>query len=303
MARAERAAQGSGAADVFVVSCIDPRFTRQHAAYLAELGGTDRYSELRIPGAALALADEAAPAATVLLDSLAASRQLHGVRAVLFLNHRDCGAVGIWAGRNLTADRAEETRVHADLVARAARIIRARHPDLAIRARLVGRAGDVKAIACPHCDGPGASAARPARAMADRFADFVALHRRAIQADRAAEAHVLQTGIAEYGVPLADARMAVAAALSDSGAGTIDTQARGVAAALRAARDRRGRVRPADFRRAAALYRRLSGDALSLPEAERQVAAILQAEGLAPAPAGLPPFRSTRWFRRIADRT
>jgi hypothetical protein len=301
MVRRERAARGSGSAELFVVSCIDPRFTRQHAAYLAELGRTDRYSELRIPGAALALADETAPAATVLLDSLAASRQLHGVRGVLFLNHRDCGAVGIWAGRDLTADRAEETRVHADLVARAARIVRARHPDLAISAKLVGREGGMTTIACPHCDGPVAPAARPARAMADRFADFVGLHRHAIRADRAAEAHVLQTGIAEYGMKLADARIAVAAALSDTGAGTIDAQGRGVAAALRAARDRRGRVRPEDFRRAAALYRSLSGDALSVSEAERRVAAILKAEGLAPAPTGLPPFRSTRWFRRIAD--
>jgi hypothetical protein len=48
-------------ADTFLVSCIDPRLTDDTTFHFAALGRTDRYSEMRIAGAALALVDSNRP--------------------------------------------------------------------------------------------------------------------------------------------------------------------------------------------------------------------------------------------------
>ena len=47
----------SSKADAFVVSCIDPRLTNDVTNFLGALGREGRYSEMRIAGAALALAE------------------------------------------------------------------------------------------------------------------------------------------------------------------------------------------------------------------------------------------------------
>jgi hypothetical protein len=47
-------------ADTFLVSCIDPRLTDDTTHYFNALGRTDRYSEMRIAGAALLAACGAA---------------------------------------------------------------------------------------------------------------------------------------------------------------------------------------------------------------------------------------------------
>ncbi|MEI6162317.1 MAG: hypothetical protein WCP77_20995, partial [Roseococcus sp.] len=81
-------------ADTFLISCIDPRFTDDTTFRFAALGRTDRYSEMRIAGAALAVVDESRPNwQTALWENLAASIQLHGIRNVTLLNHADCGAM------------------------------------------------------------------------------------------------------------------------------------------------------------------------------------------------------------------
>ena len=139
-------------ADTFVVSCIDPRFVEEPSVLLNALGRTGRYSEMRIAGAALAAVDRTRPAwGTALWENLAASRRLHGVRRVTFLNHRDCGAVNAWAGRRLSADPQDELRVHADLLDRAAAEVRRRHPDMVVEIKLMELDGTVQSLPCRHC--------------------------------------------------------------------------------------------------------------------------------------------------------
>ncbi len=316
-------------ADAFVVSCIDPRLTDDVTHLLAALGRTGRYSEMRIAGAALAAVDENRPGWNAALwENLAASRQLHGVRKVVFINHRDCGAMHLWAGRRLADDPAEELRQHHAVLNRAAEAVRARHPDMTVEIKLMELDGSVRILPCAACaPAPGlraeavedpagglvARAARqaggggawiaPQRAVppepdAAGFADLVRLRAGDGLPDAEAELSLLTEGVTRYGLGAAEARAMLEAESRRRGVAGSGAGAREARVYLRAAADTRGRVGRAEAAHAAALYRNLTGRQASQAEAARRVAALLEEEGLAPRPEGL--LRSTTWFRRMA---
>jgi hypothetical protein len=292
------------AADTFVVSCIDPRFVEDPALLFGALGRTGRYSEMRIAGAALAAVDTTKPAwGAALWENLAASRQLHGVRRVTFLNHRDCGAVNAWAGRKLSADPAEELRVHSELLNRAAAEVRRRHPDMEVEIKLMDLDGAVQVLPCQHCAPTGlrAEAVAPPTAVhrrhnPDGFAELVRLRSTPdALADEAQERALLATGIREYGLTADEARQ-IRARL---GAPSPAVAERDIAVFLTSRADARGRVGSGDVTAAARLYRRLSNGTLREQDAKARAARIAESAGLEPRSEGFWPFRSERWFHRL----
>ncbi|MBR0649431.1 hypothetical protein GXW78_07135 [Roseomonas terrae] len=289
------------AADTFVVSCIDPRFVEGPSALLHALGREGRYSEMRIAGAALAAVNAAQPAwGAALWENLAASRQLHGVRRVTFLNHRDCGAVNAWAGRRLADDPAEELRVHAELMNRAAAEVRRRHPDMEVEIGLMALDGSVQVLPCAHCAPQAALRAEvagpvPARRDPEGFAELVRL-RTADGAlpDEAQERALLAAGVREHGLTAGEARQI---RTRHGGGRRVE---RDVAAYLASRADARGRIGSDDVAAGARLFRRLSGGALREQDARARAARIASVEGLEPRAEGFWPFRSERWFHRLA---
>ena len=315
------------AADTFLVSCIDPRLTDDTTFHFAALGRTDRYSEMRIAGAALAALDDFnAGWSKALFENLAASRQLHGIRKVTFLNHRDCGAVHLWAGRRLSENPAEELRVHGELLNRAADAVRARHPDLLVEIKLMDLDGTVRVLPCANCVptgfraeavGPaarsiasasladGAVIAPPARMRAkgdpQGFAELARLRAKSGTADPEADLALLSRGVTDYGLSADQAQQAMQAAARAQGAPMARSVERDTATFLRSRKDQQGRVAKSDVEQAARLYRSLSGVRVTASEAEQRAASIAETEGLAPKPRGIWPFRSGGWLRRMAQ--
>ncbi|MGK7866927.1 hypothetical protein [Falsiroseomonas sp. E2-1-a20] len=292
-----------GQADAFVVSCIDPRLTDDTTFLMAALGRTDRYSEMRIAGAALAAVDPARPAwGTALWENLAASRQLHGVRTVVFVNHRDCGALHLWAGRRLADDPAEELRQHHGVLEGAAAAVRARHPDMAVEIRLMELDGTATLLPCAACAAAGpATGLLRAEAVPDpaaaRFADLARLRIGDGALDAAAERALLVEGVTRHGLTAEAARAALSSAAAQRGRATVVAAEREALAFLRSRAGRGVQVDQADVVQAAGLYRALVGASLPLAEAKRHIAGLIEREGLAPRPEGL--LRSTAWFRRL----
>lgn len=294
------------AADTFVVSCIDPRLVEEPAQLLNALGRAGRYSEMRIAGAALAAVNTAQPAwSTALWENLAASRRLHGVRRVTFLNHRDCGAVNAWAGRKLSVDPQEELRVHEDLLNRAAAEVRRRHPDMEVEIKLMDLDGSVQLVPCRHC------APQPLRAEAvdapppggnpDAFAELVRLRTaHGAQLDEAQERELLVAGVRDHGLTADAARQIRARQGGAAGMPGRAAAERDIAAYLASRADARGRIGRADVTAAARLYRRLAGGRLREVEAEARTARIASGAGLEPRAEGFWPFRSEGWFHRLA---
>lgn len=305
-------------ADAFVLSCIDPRLVDDVTQLLATMGRTNRYSEMRIAGAALAAVDEARPGwNTAVWDNLAASRQLHGVRRVIIINHRDCGAMNLWAGRNLAQDPADEERQHQAVMERAAAEVLRRHPDMAVELHLMALDGSTQRLPCMACAtaaerrldtmrpglraeavAPPASPAASPPAGAPAFAELVRLRLSGGLADAEAERALLTEGVTRYGLTAAEARATLAAEATRHGA-TPSTAARQVLVFLRAQADGRGRVSRRDAGHAAALYHGLAGNQGRRADADRAVAKLMEAEGLAPRPDGV--LRTTTWYRRLAE--
>lgn len=319
--------QPARAADTFLVSCIDPRLTDDTTFHFAALGRTDRYSEMRIAGAGLAALDEFNPAWTqALFENLAASRQLHGIRKVTFLNHRDCGAVHMWAGRRLSENPAEELRVHGELLNRAADAVRARHPDLLVEIKLMDLDGTVRVLPCANCVpsgfraeavGPAAGAIAAAslgtgaviapptrmRVMGDPegFAELARLRAKSGAADPEADLALLSRGVTDYGLSAEQAQEALQAAARAEGAPMARSVERDTVTFLRSRQDRQGRVAKADVQQAARLYRSLAGVRVTAGEAEQRAARLAEAEGIPAKPHGIWPFRSDGWLRRMAQ--
>jgi hypothetical protein len=301
------AAPDPSKADAFVLSCIDPRLVDDVTQLLATMGRTNRYSEMRIAGAALATVDEARPGwNTAVWENLAASRQLHGVRRVIIVNHRDCGAMNLWAGRNLAQDPAEEQRQHQAVMERAAAEVLRRHPDMAVELHLMALDGSTQRLPCSACQAvatPGlrAEAVAPPPsppAGAPAFVELVRLRLSAGLADAEAERHLLAEGVTHYGLTAAEARATLAKESTRHGA-TPSTAARQAIVFLRAQADERSRVSRRDVTQAAALYHGLAGQQGRRADAERAVARLMEVEGLAPRPEGV--LRTTTWYRRLAE--
>jgi len=318
--------QPARAADTFLVSCIDPRLTDDTTFHLAAIGRTDRYSEMRVAGAALAALEEFNPAwSQALFENLAASRQLHGIRKVTFLNHRDCGAVHIWAGRRVSEDPVDELRVHGELLNRAADAVRARHPDLLVEIKLMDLDGSVRVLPCANCVPKGfrAEAVDPAaRAIASAslgegamiapplrmrtisdpqgFAQLARLRATSGAVDPEADLALLSRGVTEYGLSAEEAQQALQAAARANGTPMARSVERDTVAFLASRQDRQGRVAKADLQQAARLYRSLSGVRVTMAEAEQRTARIAEAEGMPAKPRGIWPFRSGDWLRRMA---
>lgn len=124
-----------------VIFCIDFRFHGALAAFLAEQkldeDGTDI---VRLAGAARSLVRPGDPRdRDFLLEQLAASCTLHGVRQFYLLNHEDCGAYG----QEHVPDSDAERAMHARDLQAARGLLQDRFPTLEVLTyfvRLDGRA-------------------------------------------------------------------------------------------------------------------------------------------------------------------
>lgn len=103
----------SGNYEAMLLSCIDPRFPAPVMNYMKGRHLVGKYSQFNIAGASIGVV---APAfktwAPAFWDNLGASIQLHNIKKVIVINHRDCGAAKIAYGADAVKDKAAETETH-----------------------------------------------------------------------------------------------------------------------------------------------------------------------------------------------
>jgi len=103
----------SGDYEALVLSCIDPRFQRLVFEHETKLLRIDKYSAFTVAGASIGVVAPAFKAwHETFWDNLAASIQLHNIKQVIVMNHRDCGAAKIAYGEAAVATPAAETETH-----------------------------------------------------------------------------------------------------------------------------------------------------------------------------------------------
>ena len=103
----------TGHYEAMVLGCIDPRLQAPVHNYLAGRGLTGKYSQFVIAGAAIGVvAEPFKDWHKAFWDNLAASDQLHNIKSVIVINHRDCGAAKIAYGEAKVATPEIETETH-----------------------------------------------------------------------------------------------------------------------------------------------------------------------------------------------
>lgn len=99
--------------EAMLLKCIDPRFTTNTWAYMAARGWQNLYSQFNIAGGPIGVVAPAfAKWHDTFWENLAISVQLHNVKRVIGITHRDCGAAAVAYGDRIKTDRAFETQMN-----------------------------------------------------------------------------------------------------------------------------------------------------------------------------------------------
>ena len=80
-------------------------------------------------------------------DNLAASVQLHSIKKVIVINHRDCGAAKIAYGADSIKMRDAETKLHQTVLADFRKQCNERQPKLGVETGLISLQGKVEMFA------------------------------------------------------------------------------------------------------------------------------------------------------------
>lgn len=143
-----RASAASGDYEAMLVNCIDPRFTTNSLRYMAKSGMQDRHSQFVIAGGPIgAVHEKFAPWHSAFWDNLDITVQLHHIKRVVAMTHRDCGAAKLAFGEAAVATRDAETTAHARTLSAFAAEVRRRKPALAVVAGIMDLDGSVDLIA------------------------------------------------------------------------------------------------------------------------------------------------------------
>ena len=141
------ASAASGDYEAMLVNCIDPRFTTSSLGYMAASGMRDRYSQFVVAGGPIgAVHPRFASWHSSFWDNLDITVQLHSIKQVVAVTHRDCGAAKLAFGDAAVATRHTETAAHAEALRAFAAEVRRRKPKLAVMTGIMDLNGSVEAV-------------------------------------------------------------------------------------------------------------------------------------------------------------
>jgi carbonic anhydrase len=135
----------SGNYEAMVLSCIDPRFQDLVSKQQAADGLVGKYSAFTIAGASIGVVAPAFQAwQQAFWDNLGTSVQLHNIKKVIVVNHRDCGAAKIAYGEAKVATPEVETETHKAALMAFREQLKIKQPTLAVQLGLMSLDGKLE---------------------------------------------------------------------------------------------------------------------------------------------------------------
>jgi carbonic anhydrase len=130
--------------EAMILACIDPRIQDPVHAYARKSGLTGKYSQFVIAGAAIgAVAAKFADWHKAFWDNLAVTIELHRIKRVIAIDHRDCGAAKIAYGDASVATPEKETETHRAVSAEFRKQVQQRQPQLGVETGLMALDGSM----------------------------------------------------------------------------------------------------------------------------------------------------------------
>ncbi|MEX1662494.1 carbonic anhydrase [Thioclava sp. 15-R06ZXC-3] len=134
--------------DALLLSCMDYRLMDDIVRYMDGRGMTDKYDHVVLAGASLgAMTDQFSEWGKTFRDHLQVAIDLHQIKRVIIMDHRDCGAYKTILGEDFGKDPAKETQVHTEYLTLLAAEITTLHPELQMETLLMNLDGSVEPIA------------------------------------------------------------------------------------------------------------------------------------------------------------
>jgi len=131
-----RAAFAGGTAEALVLTCMDYRLVDDALNYFNGRGLKNKYDHVVLAGASAgALGKLGSDWASTFWKHVETAIQLHHVRELIVVDHRDCGAFKIVFGAESIASRRNETNLHRALLRQLRAEVSAKFP--ALRAQLL----------------------------------------------------------------------------------------------------------------------------------------------------------------------
>lgn len=141
------AVAASGSYEAMLVNCIDPRFTTFSQAYMAGKGMKDKFSHFVIAGGPIGIVSpKFADWHKAFWDNLAITIQLHDIKQVVGLTHRDCGAAVVAYGDEIKTNRAFETAKNTEALNQFRAEVGRRQPKLQVFTGIMALDGTVEVI-------------------------------------------------------------------------------------------------------------------------------------------------------------
>lgn len=131
--------------EAMLLSCIDPRMVAPVYKYMDQRGLLGQYSQFVIAGAAIAVVAPTFKAwRPAFWDNLATTVQLHHIKRLITIDHRDCGAARIAYGAASIANPQIETETHRRLLAEFRKEVGKRQPRLTVETGLMALDGSIQ---------------------------------------------------------------------------------------------------------------------------------------------------------------
>jgi hypothetical protein len=138
----------AGSTEALLLNCIDYRLTAATTRYMAEQQMTGKYDQIVLAGAALGVGNARFPAwGATFWDHVQVAIDLHHIRRIVVMDHRDCGFYKEIHGKDLAAEPKEEFEVHAAQMHLLKANIGRRHPELEVQLLLMALDGKVATVA------------------------------------------------------------------------------------------------------------------------------------------------------------
>lgn len=143
---ASGAAPGHTAA-ALLLSCMDYRLIDDITRYMDGRGMTNQYDHIVLAGASLgALTNYSKEWNKTFWEHLKIATDLHHIKKVILMDHRDCGAYKVILKADFSKDPQMETRVHSKFLRDLMVEIHKRHPDLEVERIMMNLDGTVQKI-------------------------------------------------------------------------------------------------------------------------------------------------------------
>jgi len=133
--------------EALALTCIDYRLVDDGVKFFGNMHLTKNYDQVALAGASLAAVSPKFPSSNAAVwDHVVIAKQLHHIKKVIFLDHRDCGAYKVAFGKEFAAPRDAETLQHKGVMQQAKAMLARKHPDLGCEGYLMALDGTTERL-------------------------------------------------------------------------------------------------------------------------------------------------------------